>query len=93
VTYARRQQFFTNKVVDLKGTYKEFYEKYSEMIGSDTAQAILNKNNETWSDFFKELKKKKDKELPGFIKRVNPPGYKKRNKTRELWIVLTSPRS
>jgi len=88
VTYVRRQQFFTNKIVDLVGTYKQFYDKYSEMIGSDTTQAILNKNNETWSGFFKELKKKKDKKLPGFIKRVNPPGYKKKNKTRELWTVV-----
>ena len=88
VTYVRRQQFFTNKIVDLVTTYKQFYEKYSKMIGSDTTQAILNKNNKTWSDFFKELKKKKDKKLPGFIKRVNPPGYKKKNKTRELWTVV-----
>ena len=88
VTYARRQQFFTNKVVDLLGTYKEFYEKYSKLIGPDTAQAILNKNNQAWRDFFRELKKKKDGELPSFIKRINPPGYKKKNKTRVLWAVV-----
>ena len=88
VTYARRQQFFYNKVVDLKGTYNQFYDKYSELLGADTAQAILNKNNQAWSDFFKELKKKKDGELPVFIKKINPPGYKKKNKTRELWTVV-----
>ena len=88
VTYARRMQFFGKKKVDLKGTYSEFYHKYSKLIGSATVQQILNKNNKAWSNFFEELKKKKDGELPGFIKKVNPPGYKKRGKTRKLWVVL-----
>ncbi|EZQ11428.1 hypothetical protein CM19_01230 [Candidatus Acidianus copahuensis] len=38
--------------------------------------------------FFKLLQKKKDKELPQFIIKVNPPGYKKENKQRKLWTVL-----
>jgi len=46
VTYVRRRQFF-NKGVDLRGTYKEFYERY-KVIGSATVQQILNKNNEAW---------------------------------------------
>jgi len=88
-TYARRMQFFGNKKVDLKTTYNEFYEKYKKLIGSATVQQILNKNNKAWSNFFKELKKKKDdEELPGFIKRVNPPSYKKKGKSRQLWVVL-----
>ena len=37
VNYARRQQFFGNKGVNLKGTYKEFYEIYKKLIGSATA--------------------------------------------------------
>jgi len=88
VTYARRMQFFGKEKVDLKGTYNEFYHRYSKLIGSATVQQILNKNNKTWSNFFSQLKKKKDGGLPGFIKRVNPPGYKKRGKTRKLWVVL-----
>ena len=45
VNYARRM-FFETGGVDLKSTYKEFYEKYKALIGSATAQQILNKNNE-----------------------------------------------
>jgi len=88
VTYARRMQFFAKGKVDMKTTYKEFQEKYKKLIGIVTVQQVLNKNNEAWSDFFKELKKKKEGELPGFIKKVNPSGYKKRGKSRQLWVVL-----
>jgi len=88
VNYVRRMQFFGKKKVDLKTTYSEFYHKYSKSIGSAAAQQILNKNNEAWRSFFNELKKKEDKELPSFIKKVNPPGYKKKGKSRELWVVL-----
>jgi len=88
VTYARRMQFFAKKKVDLKTTYKEFQEKYKKLIGSATVQQILNKNNEAWRSFFNELKGKKDGELPMFIKIVNPPGYKKRGKSRQLWVVI-----
>ncbi|MDK6029005.1 hypothetical protein QPL79_06475 [Ignisphaera sp. 4213-co] len=46
VNYARRRQFFETKRVDLRNTYKKFYEKYKMLIGSATAQQILNKNDE-----------------------------------------------
>jgi len=88
VNYSRRMQFFGKQKVDLKTTYKEFQEKYKKLIGIVTAQQVLNKNNQAWSSFFKELKEKKDGGLPSFIKKVNPPGYKKKGKTRELWVVI-----
>jgi len=88
VNYARRRQFFENKRVDLKNTYREFYEKYKMLIGSATAQQILNKNNEAWKSFFSMLKSKKEDKLPSFVTKINPPGYKKKGKTRELWVVL-----
>jgi len=88
VNYVRRMQFFGNKGVNLKTTYKEFQEKYKKLIGIVTAQQVLNKNNQAWSSFFRELKEKKEGGLPGFIKKVNPPGYKKKGKTRELWVVI-----
>jgi len=88
VNYVRRMQFFGKQKVDLKTTYKEFQEKYKKLIGIVTAQQILNKNNQAWSSFFRELKEKKDGGLSGFIKKVNPPGYKKEEKTRKLWVVL-----
>jgi putative transposase len=88
VNYARRRMFFEKKGVDLKGTYREFYEKYKALIGSATAQQILNKNDEAWKSFFKLLRLKKEDGLPPFITKVNPPGYKKKNNKRVLWTVL-----
>ncbi|MEM4970162.1 MAG: transposase [Sulfolobales archaeon] len=88
INYARRRQFFETKKVDLKQTYKEFYERYKKLIGSATTQQVLNKNDEAWRSFFSSLKAKKEDRLPPFIKKVNPPGYRKRGKTRILWTVL-----
>ncbi|PUA32314.1 MAG: transposase [Zestosphaera tikiterensis] len=88
VNYARRRQFFEGKGVNIEETYREFYGKYKALIGSATAQQVLNKNNEAWRSFFELLKAKKEGKLPPYITRVNPPGYKKRGKVRELWVVL-----
>jgi len=88
VNYARRKQFFEHKHVDIKGTYKEFYNKYKLVLGSATTQQVLNKNNEAWKAFFKTLKLKKEGKLPKFMLKVNPPSYKKKNNQRSLWVVL-----
>jgi len=80
--------FFEKRGVDFKATYKEHYEKYKALIGSATAQQVLNKNDEAWRGFFKMLKLKKEGRLPPFITRVNPPGYKKKSNKRTLWTVL-----
>jgi putative transposase len=88
VNYARRRMFFEKRGVDLKATYKEFYEKYKMLIGSATTQQVLNKNDEAWNSFFKLLKLKKENKLPSFIAKVNPPGYKKKNNKRTLWAAL-----
>jgi len=88
VNYARRRMFFEKKGVDLKATYKEFYEKYKVLIGSATAQQVLNKNDEAWRSFFALLKLKKEGKLPPFTSWVNPPGYKKKAGKRILWAVL-----
>ena len=88
VNYARRRMFFEKRGVDFKATYKEHYEKYKALIGSATAQQVLNKNDEAWRGFFKMLKLKKEGKLPPFITRVNPPGYKKKSNKRTLWTVL-----
>jgi len=88
VNYARRRAFFEKRGVDLKATYREYYEKYKALIGSATAQQILNKSNEAWKSFFKMLKLKKENKLPPFITGVNPPRYKKKNNRRILWTIL-----
>ncbi|MEM4971662.1 MAG: hypothetical protein QXE01_10485 [Sulfolobales archaeon] len=88
VNYARRRMFFETKRVDLKATYKEFYERYKKIIGSATTQQVLNKNDEAWRSFFSSLKAKREGRLPPFITRVSPPGYRKRGGIRILWTVL-----
>jgi Protein of unknown function (DUF1225). len=88
VNYARRRAFFEKRGVDLKATYGEYYEKYKTLIGSATAQQILNKNDEAWKSFFKMLKLKKESKLPSSITKISPPGYKKKNDRRSLWTVL-----
>ncbi|MEM1898845.1 MAG: hypothetical protein QXD36_07130 [Sulfolobales archaeon] len=52
--------FFEEKRVDLKATYREFYERYKVLIGSATAQQVLNKNDEAWRSFFSLLKARKE---------------------------------
>jgi len=88
VSYARRRMFFETGRVDLKSTYKEFYEKYKTLIGSATAQQVLNKNDEAWRSFLSLLKLKRERKLPQFISKINPPGYRKRGDKRELWAIL-----
>jgi len=88
VNYARRRMFFEKKGVDLKSTYKEFYEKYKELIGSATAQQVLNKNDEAWRSFFALLKLKREGKLPPFMDRISPPGYRKKAGRRTLWSAL-----
>jgi len=88
VNYTRRRMFFETKRVDLKATYKEFYEKYKVLIGSATTQQVLNKNDEAWRSFFTMLKLKKEGKLPPFITTVYPPGYRKRAGRRTLWTIL-----
>lgn len=40
INYVRRKMFFKDGKVDLKATYKEFYERYKSLIGSATAQQV-----------------------------------------------------
>ncbi|MDI6810824.1 MAG: transposase, partial [archaeon] len=45
INYKRRQTFFEGKI---DWNTDEFYHKYRKLIGSATAQQIINKNNEAW---------------------------------------------
>ncbi len=84
--YERRQQFFKEKKVDFKDTWKKYYEKYKKVLGVN-AQAVLQKNNEAWSSFFSLLKQK-----PPFINHVSPPGYWKDGGKRKLILVVRQDR-
>jgi len=87
VNYLRRQQFFNHEKVDFNKTEKIVYEKYKREIGSTTVQQIARKNAESWRDFFSQIKKKKNKELPKWLK-PKPPNYKKENAEKKPLIIL-----
>ncbi|MCY0882429.1 MAG: transposase, partial [Acidianus infernus] len=87
VNYERRQQFFHEGKVDIKGTYKKYYEKYKEKLRTN-AQEILHKNNEAWSSFFSLLKLKKEGKLPPYMDHVSPPGYCKDRETKKRKLIL-----
>jgi putative transposase len=88
VNYARLKAWLEKKPIDFEATYKEFYERYKPLIGSATAQTIIRKNDEAWKSFFELLKLKKEGGLPPFMKKVSPPGYKKKRKSRVLWTII-----
>ncbi|USG99448.1 transposase [Thermococcus argininiproducens] len=79
VNYLRRQQFFNHEIVDFNKAEKIVYEKYKREIGSATVQQVCRKNAEAWRDFFSQIRMKKSKELPKWLK-PNPPGYKREGK-------------
>jgi putative transposase len=88
INYTRLRMFLEKKGIDFDGTYKEFYEKYKQLIGAITTQTVIRKNNNAWMTFFRLLKLKKEGKSPPFVKKIRPPGYRKKRKLRTLWAVL-----
>jgi putative transposase len=88
VNYVRLRMWLEKKGIDFDGTYREFYEKYKPLIGAVTAQQVLNKNNEAWKAFFRLLELRREGRLPPFMKKVNPPGFDKKNGSRTLWTII-----
>jgi len=92
VNYARLKIWREGRFIDFEGTYREFYEKYKPLIGAATAQTILLRNSKAWKSFFRLLELKKEGRLPPFMTKVNPPGYRKKRKSRVLWTVIRKDR-
>jgi len=67
---------------------KHLYRKYAPLIGSATAQQVINKNNEAWRSFLKLKRLERNGKLPRHIKRVSMPRYWKKNGRRELRIII-----
>jgi putative transposase len=88
INYARLRMHLEKKHIDFEGTYKEFYERYKPLIGSATAQTIIRKNDDAWMAFFRLLELRREGRLPPFMKKVRPPGYKKKRKSRMLWTII-----
>jgi putative transposase len=92
INYVRMKAWMGKKGIDFEATYREFYEKYKPLIGSATAQTIIRKNNDAWMAFFRLLELKREGRLPPFMKKINPPRYKKKRKSRMLWTVIRKDR-
>jgi len=88
VNYVRLRMWLEKKFIDFDGTYEEFYERYKPLIGSATAQTILLRNGKAWKTFFRLLELRREGRLPPFMKKVGPPGYKKKRKSKMLWTVI-----
>jgi putative transposase len=84
VNFERRQAYIHYK--HFKQYPKHLYEKYAPLIGSATAQQIINKNNEAWRSFL--ALKRLEGRLPKHITRISMPRYWKRNGKRELRIIV-----
>ena len=86
LNFERRQAYIHYK----KFTWypKHLYAKYAPLIGSATAQQIINKNNEAWRSFLKLKKLEKLGRLPQHIKKISMPRYWKKNGKRELRMIV-----
>ncbi|NJE02401.1 RNA-guided endonuclease TnpB family protein [Thermococcus sp. JdF3] len=87
VNYLRRQQFFQGQIVDFNTTEKTVYEEFKKEIGSATVQQICRKNAEAWRSFFTLARKKRNGELPEWLK-PKPPNYLKECEKRKPFIIL-----
>jgi len=86
LNFERRQAYIRYK--KFSWYPKHLYRKYAPIIGSATAQQVINKNNEAWRSFLKLKKLEKLGKLPSHIKKVSMPRYWKRNGKRELRIII-----
>ena len=86
VNFERRQAYINYK--RFKWYPKHLYEKYASIIGSATAQQIINKNNEAWKSFLALKRLEAKGRLPEHVKKVSMPRYWKKNGKRELRIVI-----
>jgi len=86
LNFERRQAYIHYR--KFKWYPKHLYRKYAPLIGSATAQQIINKNNEAWRSFLKLKKLEKLGRLPPHIKRVSMPRYWKKRGRRELRIIV-----
>jgi len=86
VNFEKRQAYIRYKRFEWYP--KHLYEKYAPLIGSATAQQIINKNNEAWRSFLALKRLEAEGRLPEHITRVSMPRYWKKNGRRELRIIV-----
>lgn len=87
LTHKRRQDHRNYQTIEWYP--KGLYRKYAPLVGSATAQQIINKNNEAWRSFLALKRLEKRGKLPSHIESVKPPGFwKDRDGKYRLSIVL-----
>jgi putative transposase len=95
LNYEKRQAFIKGELTRKKNyeINSKYYYKYNETLGVN-AQAVIQKNDEAWSTFFKQLDLKKQGRLMPHIRKVSPPGYWKDRLTgeKEIHIFVRSDR-
>jgi putative transposase len=87
VKFERRQAYISYKRFKW---YPNLYEKYAPLIGSATAQQIINKNNEAWMSFLALKRLKAERRLPKHITKISMPRYWKKKGKRGLRIIVRS---
>ena len=86
VNFERRQAYIRYKPI--KWYPKHLYERYAPLVGSATAQQIINKNNEAWKSFLALKRLEAKGRLPEHVKKVSMPRYWKRYGRRELRVIV-----
>jgi putative transposase len=76
LNYEKRQAFFKGGLTPEKNyeINRKYYYKYNKTLGVN-AQAVIQKNDEAWNAFFKQLDLRKQRRLPPHIRKLSPPGY------------------
>jgi putative transposase len=86
VNFERRQAYIRYRRFERYP--KHLYENYAPLIGSATAQQIINENSEAWRSFLALKRLEAEGKLPKHITRVSMPRYWKRDGRRELMIIV-----
>jgi putative transposase len=86
VNFERRQAYIYYRKFEWYP--KHLYRKYAPLIGSATAQQIINKNNEAWKSSLALKRLEAEGKLPEHITGVSMPRYWKKNGKREPRIIV-----
>jgi len=76
VNTLRFEQYKRHELVDFDETEKIVYEKYKSILHGANVEQVTRKNMGAWKSFFTLSKKKKEGELPKWMK-PKPPHKKK----------------
>jgi len=87
VNTLRLEQYKRHEFVDFVKTEKVVYEKYKSILHGANVEQVTRKNMGAWKSFFKLSKKKKEGELPKWMK-PKPPHKKK----DDLFLLIRNDR-